>query len=84
VSYRVELKRSASKALDAITPQDRRRILEALASLQMIPGLPAVKSWLTGTVGRIRSQNYRVIYEIDDKAKQILVLVIGHRRDVYP
>jgi mRNA interferase RelE/StbE len=32
---------------------------------------------------RIRSQNYRVIYDIDDATKRVLIQVIGHRRDVY-
>jgi mRNA interferase RelE/StbE len=83
VSYRVELKRSASKALDAIPAHDRCRILEAISSLQQLPR-PAGCKKLVGREGwRIRSQNYRVIYDIDDAAKRILIQVIGHRRDVY-
>jgi mRNA interferase RelE/StbE len=83
VSYQVEVKRSARKALDAIPPYDRQRILEAVRNLQNDPR-PAGCKKLTGRDGwRIRSQNYRVIYDIDDTTKQIVVQVIGHRRDVY-
>jgi mRNA interferase RelE/StbE len=32
---------------------------------------------------RIRAGNYRVIYEINDKEKSVLILHVGHRRDVY-
>ncbi|MDM8000444.1 MAG: type II toxin-antitoxin system RelE/ParE family toxin [Dehalococcoidia bacterium] len=32
---------------------------------------------------RIRVGNYRVIYDIDDKNKTVIVLHVGHRRDVY-
>ena len=32
---------------------------------------------------RIRVGDYRVIYEIDDEAQEVLVLDVGHRRDVY-
>jgi mRNA interferase RelE/StbE len=83
VSHRVELKRSASKALDGIPADDRKRILDALRDLQVNPRPPGCKK-LSGRDGwRVRSQNYRIIYDIDDAAKTILVQVIGHRRDVY-
>jgi mRNA interferase RelE/StbE len=83
LSYRVEIKKSAGKALDAIPADDRERILEALAGLQENPR-PAGCKKLRGREGwRIRSQNYRIIYDIDDGAKFVLVQVIGHRRDVY-
>jgi mRNA interferase RelE/StbE len=83
VSYRVELKRSASKALDSIPGSDRDRILAALSGLASNPRPPGCAK-LSGREGwRIRSQNYRMIYEIDDETKSVLVLVIGHRRDVY-
>ncbi len=32
---------------------------------------------------RIRIGDYRAIYEIDDEAREVLVLDIGHRRDIY-
>jgi len=83
LSYRVEIKKSAGKALDAIPPYDRKHILEALAGLKENPR-PAGCKKLSGREGwRIRSQNYRVIYDIDDTVKFVLIQVIGHRRDVY-
>jgi len=83
LSYRVEIKKSTSKALDAIPADDRERILEALAGLKENPR-PAGCKKLSGREGwRIRSQNYRIIYDINDSAKFVLVQVIGHRRDVY-
>jgi mRNA interferase RelE/StbE len=83
VSYQVEVKRSASKALDDIPSHDRQRILEALRKLQLNPR-PAGCKKLSGREGwRIRSQNYRVIYDIDDGARKIVIQAIGHRRDIY-
>ena len=32
---------------------------------------------------RIRAGNYRIIYNIDDKLRQIKILAIGHRREIY-
>jgi mRNA interferase RelE/StbE len=83
VSYQVELKRSAVKALDGIPTYDRQRILDALKELPVNPRPSGCKK-LSGREGwLIRSQNYRVIYDIDDAARKIVVQVIGHRRDIY-
>ena len=32
---------------------------------------------------RVRQGNYRIVYSIDDKTKQVTVVKIGHRKDVY-
>jgi mRNA interferase RelE/StbE len=83
LSYQVDLKKSASKALDDIPLDDRSRILEAIVGLKTEPR-PVGCRKLRGREGwRIRSQNYRIIYDIDDQAQRILIQVIGHRRDVY-
>ncbi len=83
MSYQIDFKKSASKALDGIPAYDRQRILEAIVGLKTEPR-PAGCKKLSGRDGwRIRSQNYRVIYDIDDAGRRILIQVIGHRRDVY-
>jgi mRNA interferase RelE/StbE len=83
LSYQVEIKKSAAKALDDIPPYDRERILEAIVGLKTNPRPVGCKK-LSGREGwRIRSQNYRIIYDIDDGTKRVLIQVIGHRRDVY-
>ncbi|MCE0522148.1 MAG: type II toxin-antitoxin system RelE/ParE family toxin [Methylacidiphilales bacterium] len=83
MNYTVEIKKSASKALDAIPPHDRDRILEGIIGLKSNPRPVGCKK-LSGREGwRIRSQNYRIIYDIDDETKRVLIQVIGHRRDVY-
>jgi mRNA interferase RelE/StbE len=82
VNYRVELRRSAGKALDTIPAHDRQRILETIAALPINPRPPGCKK-LSGREGwRVCSQNYRVIYDIDDVKKIVTVLVIGHRKDI--
>ncbi len=83
MSYEVAIKKSAGKALDDIHPQDRERILEAIIGPKTEPRPPGCKK-LSGREGwRIRSQNFRLIYDINDADKRILAQVIGHRRDVY-
>ena len=45
---------------------------------------PSARSKLAGRDGwRIRVGNYRVLYDIDDTAHAVMIVHVGHRRDVY-
>jgi mRNA interferase RelE/StbE len=83
MSYEVFILRRAQKELAALPKTDYERIRDAVAALAENPRPPGCKK-LTGREGwRIRSGDYRVIYEIDDDQKRVTVLHIGNRRDVY-
>ena len=83
MSYRVELKPQAQKEYEALDSQDRRRILKALARLSTAPrGGPNVKA-LQGGGYRLRVGDYRVLYVIEDAILLVLVVRVGHRREVY-
>jgi mRNA interferase RelE/StbE len=59
------------------------RIAESLQSLSEEPRPPGSRK-LQGRGGwRIRVSDYRAIYEIDDEAREVLVVAVGHRRDIY-
>jgi mRNA interferase RelE/StbE len=83
LSYHVDLKKSAAKQLENLPAFDREKILQALIELKTTPRPPGCKKLSGGDGWRIRSQNYRVIYDIDDAGWRILIQVIGHRREVY-
>ncbi len=38
---------------------------------------------MTGSYFRVRQGNYRVVYEVDDKAGRVIIVSIGHRREIY-
>ena len=81
--YRVILPKSVQKELDRLPDDRANRILDRLARLETNPRPPDVKK-LKGRDGwRIRIGDYRVIYEIHDPALQVLVIKVGHRREVY-
>jgi len=81
--YRVILPKSVQKALNRLPDDTTNRILARLAALETNPRPPDVKK-LKGRNGwRIRIGDYRVIYEINDSALQVLVIIAGHRREVY-
>ncbi len=83
MSYAVLILRRAQKELGDLPKADYERVKDALASLAEHPR-PANCMKLTGREGwRIRSGNYRAIYEIDDIKKTVTVLHVGHRKDVY-
>ena len=82
-SYRIEIKRSAAKELEAIPAKDRRRIATKIQALAGNPR-PAGCEKLSGhDKYRIRQGNYRILYTIEDDVLLVTVIKIGDRRDVY-
>jgi mRNA interferase RelE/StbE len=81
--YRVILPKSVQKELDRLSDEMVRRILARLTELESNPRPPDVKKLKGRNAWRIRVGDYRVIYEIHDRELQILVITVGHRREVY-
>jgi len=81
--YRVILPKSVQKELDRLPEEAGWRILARLAQLETNPRPTDVKKLKGRKAWRIRVGDYRVIYEIHDRQLQILVITIGHRREVY-
>jgi mRNA interferase RelE/StbE len=82
--YEVEFKASAAKEFRKLPPDIKARIRKAIGALQADPRPAGVKKLAGGTnLYRIRVGEFRVIYEIDDEAKILVVTRVRHRRDVY-
>jgi mRNA interferase RelE/StbE len=84
VSYRIALAPPAARQLRKFDPDVRRRIQAALELLAVDPRPPAATR-LVGGAGewRVRTVDYRIVYEINDDQLLVLVLRMGHRREVY-
>ncbi|MFM7344799.1 MAG: type II toxin-antitoxin system RelE family toxin [Tagaea sp.] len=83
LSYRISIEKRAQKALRRLPSGILRRLHEAIDELSAEPRPPGCEK-LSGRPGwRIRVGDYRVIYEIRDDALLVLVIEIGHRREVY-
>ena len=82
--YTVRLDRSPQKFLDALHGDIYTRIISALHALADDPRPHGVKK-LKGyrDYWRIRVGDYRIIYAIQDDRLLVIVIRIGHRRDVY-
>ena len=75
--------RRAQKELANLPKPNYPRIRDSIAALASNPRPVGCKK-LTGREGwRIRSGDYRVIYEIEDSQRRVTILDIGHRKDVY-
>ncbi|NTW54303.1 MAG: type II toxin-antitoxin system RelE/ParE family toxin [Chlorobaculum sp.] len=83
MSYRIEILRSARKQLEKIEERDRHRIIDAIRLLAENPRPSGSKKLSGRQAWRIRIGTYRVIYEVQDKELVILVVTVGHRREVY-
>ncbi len=82
--FRVLIKPSAKKELVAVTTKkDRQRIVRRIQSLSENPRPPGCQKLSGYDRYRIRQGNYRIVYEIRDFEVLVVVIKIGHRRDVY-
>lgn len=84
MAYTVELSNRAKRDLAALSPQVQTRIVKALRKLEANPR-PAGIEKLKGedNAYRLRVGDYRVLYEVHDKILLVLVVRVGHRREVY-
>ena len=84
MKYRIELKSSAAKALKKIPKSERRRIRDEIDNLaENLPNPDTTKMKGDNPFHRIRVGDYRIIYEIHGDILVIMVLKIGHRKEVY-
>lgn len=81
--YRIELRPAAVGALRKLDPQVRRRIQGAIALLAQDPRPPGARA-MQGRPGfRVRVGDYRIPYTLQDDVLLVVVVRLGHRRDVY-
>jgi len=84
MTYRIEVAPAAARQLRKLDPSARRRVQAAIELLARQPR-PAGANKLVGgnDEWRVRTGDYRIIYEIYDQILLVLVLAVGHGRDIY-
>lgn len=81
--YRVELRPAAVRSLRQLDPAIRPRIQGAIELLAEDPRPPGARP-LKGRPGhRVRVGDYRILYIIQDHVLLVVVMTLGHRREVY-
>ena len=84
MAYRVFIGRKAERDLKKIPKGDQQKILLKALKLRNNPRpLRARKTFTSRGYYRIRVGDWRIIYEVTDKIKQVSIFRIRHRREVY-
>lgn len=82
-SYELVFRKSVARDLRGYPKQEVRRIMQRIRALSDNPR-PAGCEKLSGQERyRVRQGAYRIIYEIEDARLIVLIVKVGHRRDVY-
>jgi mRNA interferase RelE/StbE len=84
-SYQVLLTDKAKRDLKKIDRTQIKRIDSAILALETRPYPQGAKHLIAQDLAqfRIRVGNYRILYDIDEKNKKIIIFRIGHRKDIY-
>ena len=81
--YHIDYLPTARKAIEKLPRQIQRRVLERIGTLASNPR-PTGSVKLKGEPAyRLRIGDYRVIYTIEDQKLVVLIVDLGHRREVY-
>ena len=82
--YKIVIEHRTTKETTRIPKDQMGRIAAVIRGLAINPR-PEGSKRIVGELGiyRIRSGDYRVLYEINESAKEIRILRIAHRKDIY-
>lgn len=84
MSYAVRVDQAALRQLRKLDPQARQRVSAAIELLSENPRPPGAKKLVGGDrEWRVRTGDYRIIYEIHETVLTVLVVSVGNRRDIY-
>ena len=83
MKYKIEIKKSVMKALKKAPREDQIKIARVIRKLADNPRPSNGLKLADSPYFRIRSAHYRIIYDIQDKSLIIIILKVGHRKDVY-
>jgi len=84
VNYRVEYTPRSNRQFRRLPVSVQRRLIPIIDALAVDPRPLGVKA-VAGPepLLRIRVGDYRVVYEVEDDVLIVLIVAVGHRRDVY-
>ena len=84
MTYRIEVAPAAVRQLRKLDPAARRRVQAAIELLAHQPRPSGAKK-LAGGDGewRVRTGDYRIVYEVHDDVLLVLVVAVGNRRGIY-
>jgi mRNA interferase RelE/StbE len=82
-AYKLLIATSAAKELDVLPLKDRRRMAARIGRLALDPRPAGVEKLSGQEKYRLRQGDYRILFSIDDADRHVIIVKIGHRREVY-
>ena len=84
MSYRIEVAPSAVRQLRQLDRVAQRRVQGAIELVASEPRPNGAKKLIGGDgEWRVRTGDYRIVYELHDHVLLVLVVAVGHRSDIY-
>ena len=82
-SYKVLIKPSAIRELNKIPKKELLKITDRIQTLSKDPRPTGCEKLAAQNAYRIRQGSYRIIYTIENDKLIVIIIMVGHRRDVY-
>ena len=82
-SYKILIKPSAAKEIEAAPKKDRLRLVKRIQGLSYDPRPTGCEKLSGKDKYRVRQGRYRIVYSISDVELTVVVVRVGHRREVY-
>ena len=83
VVYKLLIRQSAAKELEALPLKERRRIAKRIEALAANPRPPGPERMAGEKKYRLRQGDYRILYSVEDSEVSVIVVRIAHRREAY-
>ena len=84
MKYTVEISKKLEKVLKSIPRADVIKIRDCIRDLEKEPRPSGIEKLADAdNLYRVRQGKYRIIYEIHDTKLVIIVVAIGHRKEIY-
>lgn len=83
MAYEIEFTTGAKRQFEKLSPAVQRRLAETIDGLSEQPRPPQCTKLSGQELYRVRCGEYRAIYRIEDERLLVLIVKVGHRREVY-
>ena len=81
--YKIFLKKSAAGELEALPKKDLRLVLKRINSLEDNPRPQGCQKLSSQERYRVRQGDYRIVNAVSDEDREVTMVKIGHRREIY-
>lgn len=84
-AYQIQISKKAQKDLKKIDKKAQQKIIDAILKLKTQHKSQQMKPLIGSRIAqfRLRVGDYRILYDVYNQDKTVLILRIGHRREIY-